>query len=297
MSGKIKISDAARILFTLAAQPNHEAGSFKELARLAGLSAPKVHAALRSLRRNGKIGFDDYRLSRSMIAKYAGTVTAEPLAEAAVDPRDPLAVQLQAWMDQAGWTFEAVWRAVDRLGSHNGPGHTQIKNFLRGTQDIEGSRHRGLIEQLMRDYPEPGPFADWQYDRIAERQAIAEQERDAQRAAIDRRAEEGAARQRAATAKDAEARASVRAAARKTTGSRHSLPIEAIRDLAPSAAEMIQTLGCESPGDAGRILQRRWPQVWRALVIAARADGVNPVVLMVRSIEAGLDCFNESEAA
>ena len=297
MSGKVKISDADRILFTLAAQPNHEVGSFKELARLAGLSAPKVHAALRSLRRNGKVGFDDFRLSRSMIAKYAGTVTAEPLVAVVEDARDPLAIQLQDWMDRAGWTFEAVWRAIDRIGSRNGPGHAHIKRFLQGTQAIDGPRHRALIEQLMRDYPHPAPYSDWEYDRVAERQNAAEQELLAQRNAVIQREEDRAAAQREVAEKDAAVRANARAKARKTTAALHPIPIDAIRDLDPTAAELIQTLGCESPGDAARVLQRRWCDVWRSLVIAARADGVNPVAMMVRSIEAGLDCFQESEAA
>lgn len=297
MSGKIKISDADRILFTLAAQPNHEVGSFKELARLAGLSEPKVHAALRSLRRNGKVGFDDFRLSRSMIAKYAGTVTAEPLVAVVEDVRDPLAVALQAWMDRAGWTFEAVWRAIDRIGSRNGPGCTRIKCFLDGSQAIDGPRHRALIERLMHDYPHPGPYSDWEYARVTERQNAAEQELLAQRNAVIQREEERAAAQREAAEKDAAVRACARAKARKTTATRHPIPIDAIRDLDPTAVELIQTLGCECPGDAARVMQARWVDVWRSLVIAARADGVNPVVMMVRSIEAGLDCFQESEAA
>lgn len=305
------------------------------LAAASGLKKQACRDAVQALRYQGKMEFAALALKPSMMidvrpvtrvaaigAGRAARRDAAPLAELAGElavvervaalPAAP-AQGARAWL--RGDDLARLQADVAAYLARTGMAPSTFSNRATGDNSFvtrlnagrAGIATEAKVRAFMAEYPEglaqrkarmPGSGfpVDAADARIIQAAVAA---RDDEAAAIAARAD-GVARSREIArqaALEAEAAGNNRRRAGQLSGTWN-----AVARFVPTPVEAVQSALAETPADAARALQRRWPDVWQAVLITARAQGATPMAMMIDAIETGLAAIeqfgsNQEEAA
>lgn len=274
------------------------------LAPAAGLKKQACRDAVQALRYQGKMEWASFALTPSMmIADAAGAAPPDPAARGWIDPADAdrLRSEVRDYLERTGMALNTF--------SNRATNSTQIAAFMRGEGRVGINPARNARDFMAR-YP----------DGVAARKGVSHQRGfavdDAQaavarsaREAIDTEAADIAARADAVT-RSRELQRQAALEAEKAGANRFAARRQGTRGLSTltggpnhrQSVEAVQSALAETPADAARALQRRWPAVWQAVLITARAQETTPMAMMIDAIETGLAAIehlagNQEEAA
>lgn len=295
------------------------------LAAAAGLKKQACRDAVQALRYQGKMEFTALALKPSMMIDTGDATTddAAPIADLAADLAvvervaalpAPRAQGTRAWL--RGDDLAQLQADVAAYLARTGMAPSTFSNRATGDNSFvtrlnagrAGIATEAKVRAFMVEHPEglarrkarmPGSGfpVDVADARIIQAAVAA---RDAEAAAAITARADAVARLREIArqaALEAEAAGNNRRRAGQLSGT-----LNAVARFVPTPVEAVQSALAETPADAARALQRRWPAVWQAVLITARAQGATPMAMMIDAIETGLAAIeqlgsNQEEAA